>query len=202
MFASVSLTSDLGRRVQVPLSAVVYTGPRRLVFVDLGEGRFKPQEIQVGATADGMYEVLTGLAPGDVVATSGVFLIAAEARISTAVTYWESGDGARADGGGIREGGTAPPEPHPTEAPSRPTRQTPPGSTPPGRSSGVRPSVSPSGGASIVDAGPRTSALPSDSPPRPAATTYSCPMHPEVTRGQPGKCPVCGMDLRPKEPKP
>src|SRR5205814_372630 len=61
----------------------------RLVFVDLGEGRFRPQEIRVGAEANGMYEVLSGLRPGDAVAVSGIFLIAAEARISTAAKYWD-----------------------------------------------------------------------------------------------------------------
>jgi Cu(I)/Ag(I) efflux system membrane fusion protein len=90
MYASVALASDATPRVQVPASAVVYTGPRRLVFVDLGEGRFRPQEVRVGSEANGVYEVLSGLKPGDVVATSGVFLIAAEARISTAAKYWDS----------------------------------------------------------------------------------------------------------------
>jgi len=90
MYASVSLGADVGKRVQVPAAAVVYTGPRRLVFVDLGEGRLRPQEIHVGTEANGMYEVLDGLQPGDMVAISGVFLIAAEARISTAAKYWES----------------------------------------------------------------------------------------------------------------
>jgi len=90
MYASVSLGSDVGTRVQVPAAAVVYTGPRRLVFVDMGQGRLRPQEIHVGAEADGMYEVLDGVRPGDIVATSGVFLIAAEARISTAAKYWDS----------------------------------------------------------------------------------------------------------------
>jgi Cu(I)/Ag(I) efflux system membrane fusion protein len=90
MYANVELAADVGSRVQVPAAAVVYTGPRRLVFIDLGQGRFKPQEIQVGTEANGMYEVLAGLKPGDLVATSGVFLIAAEARISTAAKYWES----------------------------------------------------------------------------------------------------------------
>ncbi|HEY3233770.1 MAG TPA: efflux RND transporter periplasmic adaptor subunit [Polyangiaceae bacterium] len=87
MYASVELASEPKPRVQVPASAVVYTGPRRIVFVDLGEGRFRPQEVQVGMEADGMYEVLSGLSPGDVVATSGTFLIAAEARIRTAAKY-------------------------------------------------------------------------------------------------------------------
>lgn len=90
MYARVELSSELGPRLQVPASALVYTGPRRLVFVDLGEGRFKPQEIKTGIEAGGMFEVIDGLKAGDVVATSGMFLIAAEARISTATKYWET----------------------------------------------------------------------------------------------------------------
>jgi Cu(I)/Ag(I) efflux system membrane fusion protein len=89
MLATVELSADLGTALQVPASAVVYTGPRRLVFVDLGQGRFRPREVEVGAESAGMYEVRSGLQAGDVVATSGVFLIAAEARIRTAAKYWE-----------------------------------------------------------------------------------------------------------------
>ena len=87
-----SLAADARPALQVPSAAVVYTGPRRLVFVDLGEGRFRPREVQVGAQSNGMTEVLAGLSAGDRVATSGVFLIAAEARISTAAKYWDAPD--------------------------------------------------------------------------------------------------------------
>lgn len=89
MYASIELKSASATRLQVPAAAVVYTGPRRLVFLDLGEGRFRPQEVKLGLEAGGMYEVLSGLKAGDSVATSGVFLIAAEARITTAATYWD-----------------------------------------------------------------------------------------------------------------
>ena len=27
---------------------------------------------------------------------------------------------------------------------------------------------------------------------------YSCPMHPEIVRDEPGDCPICGMALEPK----
>jgi len=30
-------------------------------------------------------------------------------------------------------------------------------------------------------------------------TEYVCPMHPEVVRPEPGSCPICGMDLVPRE---
>jgi Ni,Fe-hydrogenase III large subunit len=30
-------------------------------------------------------------------------------------------------------------------------------------------------------------------------TIYTCPMHPEIVRAEPGRCPICGMDLVPLE---
>jgi hypothetical protein len=32
-----------------------------------------------------------------------------------------------------------------------------------------------------------------------AKTEYTCPMHPEIIRDKPGKCPKCGMNLVKKE---
>ena len=33
-----------------------------------------------------------------------------------------------------------------------------------------------------------------------AATIYTCPMHPQIRRPQPGNCPICGMTLEPEMP--
>ena len=33
----------------------------------------------------------------------------------------------------------------------------------------------------------------------PASAEYTCPMHPEIVRGKPGACPICGMALEPRE---
>ena len=34
----------------------------------------------------------------------------------------------------------------------------------------------------------------------PADTVYTCPMHPEIRRSEPGSCPICGMALEPVQP--
>ena len=31
-----------------------------------------------------------------------------------------------------------------------------------------------------------------------AKTEYTCPMHPEIVRNEPGNCPICGMNLEPR----
>jgi len=33
----------------------------------------------------------------------------------------------------------------------------------------------------------------------PMADTYTCPMHPQIVRDGPGKCPICGMNLVKRE---
>ena len=88
MYANVELVSERGMRLVVPEEAVLYTGPRRLVFLDLGEGRLRPQEIQVGPKSGDFYEVLSGLEEGELVVTSGNFLVAAESRLKSALHHW------------------------------------------------------------------------------------------------------------------
>src|SRR6185436_13872499 len=83
MYADVALQARKRDALLVPEQAVLYTGPRRLVFVDLGDGRYEPREVRLGAKTDGRFEVLAGLQAGDVVVTSGNFLLDAEARLQS-----------------------------------------------------------------------------------------------------------------------
>jgi Cu(I)/Ag(I) efflux system membrane fusion protein len=88
MFVDVVLSASLGKRLAVPESAVLYAGDRRVVFVDLGDGRFAPRAVTLGAKAGDDYEVLSGLNAGEVVVTSGNFLIAAESKLKSAAQKW------------------------------------------------------------------------------------------------------------------
>tara|TARA_R110002094_G_scaffold75898_1_gene83068 strand:+ start:261 stop:1331 length:1071 start_codon:yes stop_codon:yes gene_type:complete len=89
------LEIELGERVVVPRDAVVYAGTRRLVFIDIGEGRLLPKEVSVGHSTATMFEVSDGLKPGDKVVSSATFLIASESRIRSAETIWGSNDDGR-----------------------------------------------------------------------------------------------------------
>jgi Cu(I)/Ag(I) efflux system membrane fusion protein len=95
MLANVTFEVVLGEHLAVPTEAVLYTGPRRLVFVDKGEGRLRPVEVQIGARAGDWVIVEEGLSEGDVVVTSGAFLLAAESRLRSATDYWEASDAAQ-----------------------------------------------------------------------------------------------------------
>jgi Cu(I)/Ag(I) efflux system membrane fusion protein len=82
MYADVELFGAGRQVLVVPESAVLYTGPRTIVFVDLGGGRFRPREVRLGAKSAGAYEVVAGLREGDRVVTSGNFLLDAESRLT------------------------------------------------------------------------------------------------------------------------
>lgn len=94
MFATVELQGRLAEdRTLVPREAVIATGEREVAFVSLGGGRFEPREVQTGIRADnGRVEVLSGLRPGEMVVTSGQFLLDSEARIREALGKMIRGD--------------------------------------------------------------------------------------------------------------
>ena len=75
--------------IRWPKSVLLYAGDKSFVFVDLGAGRIKPQRVTLGQTAGDGVEVLEGLREGDVIVTSGNFLVAAESRLKQAMEHWQ-----------------------------------------------------------------------------------------------------------------
>jgi multidrug efflux pump subunit AcrA (membrane-fusion protein) len=85
MFADVSLNIDLGFALLVPEGAIIDAGARKLAFVDLGEGRYEPREVTLGAKSESGFVVLEGLAEGEKVVVAANFLIDSESSLRAAV---------------------------------------------------------------------------------------------------------------------
>jgi Cu(I)/Ag(I) efflux system membrane fusion protein len=68
--------------LSVPEAAVIDTGARKVVYVEVEPGVYEGREVVLGKLIGGRYPVLDGLAPGERVAASGAFLIDAESRLN------------------------------------------------------------------------------------------------------------------------
>ena len=88
MYANVRVQADRGEKLVVPQSAVLYAGERSFVFRSLGDGRFRPQPVEVGLRSGEQVEILAGLEPGEEIVTSATFLIASESRLRAALEQW------------------------------------------------------------------------------------------------------------------
>jgi len=87
MFANVELAVSRGGKVlTVPVSAVIDSGTRQIVLVRLAEGRFEPRTVKPGLRSENFVEVLEGIAEGEQVVTSAIFLIDAESNLKAALS--------------------------------------------------------------------------------------------------------------------
>ncbi|RLJ70322.1 Cu(I)/Ag(I) efflux system membrane fusion protein [Hydrogenivirga caldilitoris] len=71
----------IGEVLAVPETAVVDTGKRTLVFVEMEPGMYMPVNVKLGRKAEGFYEVMHGLKEGQKVVVKGTFLLDSEAQI-------------------------------------------------------------------------------------------------------------------------
>jgi RND family efflux transporter MFP subunit len=91
MFASVELAGGPQRKaLAVPSSAVIDSGIRRIVLVQLEEGRFEPREVKTGARADEYVEITEGVKAGERVVVTANFLIDAESNLKAAVSGFQA----------------------------------------------------------------------------------------------------------------
>ena len=85
MLLDIKIKIDLGIKLTVPGEAVIDTGKRKIAFVKTGTGIYEPREIVTGFPGDGYYEVLSGVKEGEMVVTSGNFLIDSESKIKSVI---------------------------------------------------------------------------------------------------------------------
>jgi len=92
MYAEAEIETGAGdAELAVPDSAVIDSGDRQIVLVDLGEGRFEPRAVQLGRRGTGYVEIRNGLKDGDSVVTSANFLIDAESNLKSALQSLTNG---------------------------------------------------------------------------------------------------------------
>jgi membrane fusion protein, copper/silver efflux system len=89
MYVNAELEMDMGEALTIPVSAVMPTGTRNIVFVDKGEGRLEPRIVQLGTKYGDIYEVQSGLQENERVVASANFLIDAESKIQGAFKAFE-----------------------------------------------------------------------------------------------------------------
>jgi Cu(I)/Ag(I) efflux system membrane fusion protein len=89
MYVNAELAMDMGEALTVPVSAIMPTGERNVVFIDKGEGKLEPRIVQLGAKYGDIYEVQSGLQEGERVVSSANFLIDAESKVQGALKDFE-----------------------------------------------------------------------------------------------------------------
>ncbi len=208
MYANIRLESELQRdAILVPRESYIDSGTRQVIFVVRGMGKFTPRDIQGGVEAeDGMVEVLYGLDEGEVVVTSGQFMLDAESKLKEAVAKMMEAERAmttkRSPASSMKmakvgdQGSTSgqktdakyacPMDAHPDE--TDPANQGPYFSTEPGKCPRCGMKVKPLDDLDWVRV--RRAAGGGD-------VAYTCPDHQHVFAEKNGECPRCGKKLTP-----
>lgn len=110
MFAEgeISSGSTQNEKLLVPRSAVMWTGKRSIVFVDVsqdGNPAFEGREVELGMRAGNDYIIVSGLEKGEQVVTNGTFKIDAAAQLSDKLSMMNREPGTGANRAGHDHGG-------------------------------------------------------------------------------------------------
>ncbi len=93
MYVDVMVEREADREtVLVPAESVLHTGERAVVIVERPGRVFEPREVQLGRTAGGMQEVISGVAAGERVVVSSQFLIDSESNLRAAISQLSRGE--------------------------------------------------------------------------------------------------------------
>ncbi|MEZ4599356.1 MAG: efflux RND transporter periplasmic adaptor subunit [Syntrophotaleaceae bacterium] len=77
---------EIRNALAVPGEAVIHSGEKQTVFVDLGEGKFEPRQVKTGVQdQDGFIQITQGLLDGERVVTSAQFMFDSESRLREAI---------------------------------------------------------------------------------------------------------------------
>jgi Cu(I)/Ag(I) efflux system membrane fusion protein len=85
MFGEVVIQQGTAEGLVIPREALVDTGEQQYVFVAEKAGRYVPRVVRVGMRLPDQVQVLSGLADGETVVTTGNFLLDSESRLRAAI---------------------------------------------------------------------------------------------------------------------
>ncbi|THB80819.1 MAG: efflux RND transporter periplasmic adaptor subunit [Desulfobacteraceae bacterium] len=87
MYANVTIHAQrFDPGMYIDSEAVIRSGETNLVFVYKGQGRFIPRKVVLGMELDeGQVEILSGLAPDEIIVTSGQFLLDSESKLKETI---------------------------------------------------------------------------------------------------------------------
>jgi len=92
MFAKVTIYAGPKENIiAIPREALISTGSDQRVILSMGEGRYQPREVVAGLESGDWVEIVRGLKEGDIVVTSGQFLIDSEASLKASLKRMQSG---------------------------------------------------------------------------------------------------------------
>ena len=86
MFVNVEFGVVSVTQLVVPADAVLDTGERQTVFVDLGDGYLEPRQVVVGSRFGDRVAITRGLSAGERVVSSGTFLVDSESQLKAAAS--------------------------------------------------------------------------------------------------------------------
>jgi Cu(I)/Ag(I) efflux system membrane fusion protein len=95
MFVNATIRMPLKSQIVVPVTALIDTGKRQVVWVESSRGMFEPRTVQVGVQTNEKVQILSGLTAGEKVAVSGAYLIDSESQL-------KGGGNAQADMAGMK----------------------------------------------------------------------------------------------------
>ena len=92
MYANVRIRGEALRNVvAIPDSAILRSGERNIVFLDLGEGQYGPQEVKLGVRGENnLVQILEGLQGGERVVVQAQFMLDSESRVQEAIRKMRS----------------------------------------------------------------------------------------------------------------
>jgi len=81
MFVNATIRIPLSPAIVLPVTAVMDTGKRQVVWVESSPGTFVSRDVQVGERMNDKVQILSGIAVGEKVAVSGGYLIDSESQL-------------------------------------------------------------------------------------------------------------------------